>query len=493
MSHSGKKTTEADRSLDPADWGAFRQTAHALLDDCIDYMETLPDRRAWTPVPDAVKARLTGPAPGPGRPLDGVVADFKEMILPHATGNGHPRFFGWVHGTGNPAGMLAELCAATMNSNCGGRDHGAVYVERQVIEWARGIFGFPEGASGILTGGTSSATLLALSAARVGKVGAGLRKAGMEQGPQLVAYASAEAHSANTKALEIMGVGANWLRPVPVDANHALVPERLRAMVQEDLAAGRQPFCAIATVGTVNTAGGDDVNAVADICAEFDLWLHVDGAFGAWARLADDPWRAYTNGIERADSLAFDFHKWMYVQYDVGCVLFRDEAVHRAAFAARPDYLAATTRGVSGGEPWYCDYGLDLSRGFRALKVWFTINHYGTDELGRKVSDNCRQAARLADLVTGDPDLELMTPAGLNICCFRYVGQGGLDDAALDALNAAIVLQVQEEGFAVPSSTRIGGRYAIRVAITNHRTRLSDMDLFRDRVVQVGRELEGRS
>jgi glutamate/tyrosine decarboxylase-like PLP-dependent enzyme len=403
--------------------------------------------------------------------------ELAERVLPFSTGNTHPRFFGWVHGTGLAAGLLADMTASTMNSNCGGRDHGAIHVERAVIDWARRIFGFPEGASGLLTSGTSQSTIIALAAARLHRLGREVRAKGLRDAPDHVAYCAAGAHSANQKALELLGHGAQALRRIPAAGpSGGMNVARLKEQLTADRAAGKKPFCVIATVGSVDTGACDDVDALADLCAQEGLWLHVDGAFGCWARIADQPWRDRVRGLERADSLAFDFHKWMYVQYDCGAVLIRHSEAHRAAFAMRPDYLEGQEEGLGGGDPWYCDYGIELSRGFRALKVWSCLRAYGLDRLGRKISDNCRQAARMARLVEAADQLELGAPVVLNVCCFRYAPKG-VDAGDQDALNRRIATRLQLDGKVVFSTTRLDGRTFLRAAIVNHRTRDEDIDL----------------
>jgi glutamate/tyrosine decarboxylase-like PLP-dependent enzyme len=368
------------------------------------------------------------------------------------------------------------MVAATMNSNCGGRDHGAVYVEREVIEWCRRCFGFPEGASGLLVAGTSQATVIALAAARTKALGAQSRQDGIQGFPRLAAYAVKGVHNATVKSLELLGLGSSALRTIPADATSGMDLDLLAAAVRQDRAAGVLPLCVVATAGSVDLGAFDDIARIADFCAAENIWLHVDGAFGAWARLADAPWCDLTRGIERADSIAFDFHKWMYVQYDCGVVLIRDETVHRQAFAARPAYLAKQDQGIGGGEPWYCDYGIDLSRGFRALKVWSALRGYGRVALGQAITRNCRLAARMAAVVESLAELQLAAPVRLNVCCFHAV-QPGVDGAVLDALNERITHQLQLSGEVVFSTTKINGRTVIRAAIVNHRTCEADIDL----------------
>lgn len=466
--------SEQSSSLDPSSFDDFRQLAHALLDTCIDHMQAARDR-PWRPVDPAVRAALSPELSEEGIGDARLMQELAASVLPYGTGNTHPRFFGWVHGTGLGAGLLAEMAAATMNSNCGGRDHGAVYVERTVIDWARQIFGFPENATGLLTTGTSQATLIALAAARTRALGNQIRSKGLRAAPDIVAYASVGAHSANQKALELMGHGSKALRRIPTTGLATGIDlVQLREAIASDRVEGKKPFCVIATAGSVDTGAFDDLEAIADRCAAEDLWMHVDGAFGCWARIADTPWSGLARGIERADSLAFDFHKWLYVQYDCGAVLIRDADAHRETFAMRPAYLAAHDAALGGGEPWFCDYGIDLSRGFRALKVWAALRAYGMKNFTRKITDNCGQAARMATLVEATEDLELAAPVILNVCCFRYAPQE-LTPLQQDAVNKRLAERLQLEGKAVLSTTRLDGRIFLRAAIVNHRTRDEDI------------------
>lgn len=480
---------EPEDSLDPRDFDGFRAAAHRLLDSCLDHLQAARDR-PWRPVDAAARIALA-----PGLPMTGIgegqlARELVESVLPFGTGNTHPRFFGWVHGTGLAAGLLADMVASTMNSNCGGRDHGAIHAERAVIAWTKQVFGFPDSASGLLTSGTSQSTLIALSAARLRAVGADVRETGLRALPDLLAYCSAGAHSANQKALELMGHGARALRRIPaVGPAGGMDVARLREQVAADRAAGKRPFCVIATAGSVDTGAFDDLEAIADVCATEGLWLHVDGAFGCWTRIADMPWRELARGIDRADSLACDFHKWMYVQYDCGAVLVRDAAAHRAAFATRPAYLEAQEVGLGGGDPWYCDYGIELSRSFRALRVWSCLRAYGLDRLGRRISDNCRQAARMAALVEAALELELAAPVVSNVCCFRFAPKG-VDGPAQDALNRRISQQLQLDGTVVFSTTSLAGRTVLRAAIVNHRTQDDDIDLSIAAVREMGARMQ---
>jgi aromatic-L-amino-acid decarboxylase len=475
----------AGPDLDPADWQEFRALGHRMLDDMVDYLRGVRERPAWRPLPDAVRARHREGWPAEPTPLADIYRDFCATILPFPTGNIHPRFFGWVHGSGTPTGMLAELLAGCMNANLGGREHAPILVERQVIGWCRDLFGFPETSAGLLVTGTSLANLLAISVARTDRLGADVRRHGLRAAPPLAAYAARSAHGCIAKAFETLGLGSDALRLLPTDADSRIDVAALRRAIVADRAAGAVPFLVIGTAGTVDTGAIDDLDALADVAASEDLWLHVDGAFGALAMLAP-ALAPRLAGISRADSLAFDFHKWAHVPYDAACVLVREGDLMRASFAQEPPYLARYQSGAGAGAPWFADYGIDLSRGFRALKVWFTLREQGRDRLGAAILKNCRQAAALGRAIRQAEELELMAPVALNIVCFRHCG---LPEPGRDALNKALVVALQESGIAVPSSTLLDGKLAIRVNLTNHRTTGADLLMFLQAVRAEGARL----
>jgi len=386
---------------------------------------------------------------------------------------------GWVHGGGNPVGILAEMLAAGLNANLGGRDHVPIEVERQITEWMRRIFGFPEGASGLFVTGTSMANLMGVLVARTTMLGAGVRRKGVAGGKRLVAYTSAAAHGCITQAMEISGLGSEALRIVPTDGRDRIDVEALAAAIAVDRGQGLTPFLVVGTAGTVNIGAIDDLAALADLARREKLWFHVDGAFGALAILAPDL-KPRLTGIERADSIAFDFHKWGQVPYDAGFLLVRDGARHRAAFASPAAYLRRESRGLAAGSPWPCDFGPDLSRGFRALKTWFTLRVYGTERIGQVISHTCDLARYLERRIMAEPVLELLAPVQLNIVCFRY------RSAEADRVNAGIIADLQESGIAAPSSTTIDGKLAIRAAIVNHRTETRDIDALVQAVLALG-------
>jgi glutamate/tyrosine decarboxylase-like PLP-dependent enzyme len=472
--------------LDPEDWPAFRAQSHRALDDALDFLENLRSRPAWRDVPESVQAAIDEPLPRSGSPFSDVYQAFRENVLPYDSGNVHPRFFGWVQGGGTPAGVIAELLAATMNSNVGGRKHAAVFVERAVIRWCADAFGLPENASGVMTIGASAANLIAILVARSAELGPRVREEGVGDS-RLVGYASSATHSCVRRGFEVSGLGSAALRVLPTDALQRLDPVTLTRAIEADRAAGYRPFLVVGNAGTVDVGAIDPLDQLADVARREKIWFHVDAALGGPAILSEHLAPRFA-GIERADSIAFDFHKWLQVPYDAGCLLVRDPEIHRETFASTPNYLTRMPRGLASGQPWFTDFTVDLSRGFRALKAWFTLKHFGTERLGEAIAENVRQARLLGDLVDADRDFELLAPVQLNIVCFRYRREG-LDENQLDRLNDELVIALQESGEAVASSTTVGSRRAIRCCILNHRT--TDEDLVRtlDAIKRIGHTL----
>jgi len=477
-------------SLDPADWDRTRALGRAMVDDMMTWLQTVRDRPVWRSVPAETLERLAEPVPRDGMPLEQVYETFKRDILAYPTGNVHPRFWGWVMGNGTTTGMLADMLAAGMNPHLAGYDQSAAVIERQVVDWLKDLMDFPSEASGLLVSGGTAANLNGLMAARVAKAGFDVREEGVQGGPPLTVYGSAETHSWIFKACETMGMGRRAFRAAPVDADYRIDLAACRALIEADIAAGKRPFAIVGNAGTVNTGAVDDLVALRALADDFGLWLHVDGAFGSLAAWSDS--RALVEGQELADSLAFDLHKWGYLPYEVGCVLTRDPgaqvATYRSTSAGGPAYLRSAEQGIAVDVTYFADRGLQLSRGFRALKVWMSLKELGADRLGEAIQRNIDQARRLGDLVDAHPDLQRLAPVSMNIVCFRYVAPD-MDAAALDTLNQAILVALQVRGIAVPSQTVLNGCFALRVAITNHRSEDEDFDLLVGSVAALGAEL----
>jgi aromatic-L-amino-acid decarboxylase len=481
-----------EETLDPEDWDSMRALGHRMMDDLLDQLANLKDRPAWQHAPEIVKTHFNGDLPLDSQDPEGIYKEYLEYIQPYLMGNNHPRFWGWVLGTGTLMGTFAELLAAGNNSPSGIFSYiSANYVERQVLEWFKVMLGYPKEASGLLTSGCSASNLIGLGVARNTMAGFDLRKQGLRASPRkMVLYASEEAHSSLQKAVELLGLGSNSIQKVPVNQALQIDLEALKAAIQEDRAYGYLPFCVIGAAGTTNTGAIDDLNALADICKQEGLWFHVDGAFGAWASIAPKS-KHLVRGMERADSLAFDLHKWMNLPYAIGCILVRSEANHRQAFSLTPTYLAhgEGDRGFTGVDtPWVSDYSYELSRGFPALKAWMTIKEIGVRKYGRIIQQNINQAYYLAELVESEPYLELALPVSLNVVCFRFTNPG-MDDGMLNDLNKQIEIELQEQGIAVPSTVVLNNRNYLHVAITNHRSRREDFNLLVREVIRLGNDL----
>jgi aromatic-L-amino-acid/L-tryptophan decarboxylase len=495
VSSPADQAAPSTHSLDPIDaqsWADLRASGHQMLDDMLDYLQNIRQRPVWQPIPDALPQGFQQALPQQGQALDQVYQSFAEQVLPYSIGNVHPGFMGWVNGGGTPVGMLAEMLAGGLNANLGGRNHMPIVVEQQVVQWVRELFSFPDAATGLFVTGTSIANFIAVTVARTRALGQAVRQHGMRE-QRLCAYTSAGAHACVAQALDLSGLGIHALRQIPCNERFEMDLDLLRQTMAADRAAGWQPFLLVGTAGSVDVGAIDDLQALADIAQREQIWFHIDGAFGALGMMSPQI-APRLRGIERADSIAFDFHKWMQVPYDAGFILVRDGELHHDTFAQSTTYLRRDTRGAAAGTPWPCDFGPDLSRGFRALKTWMTIKTYGVERLGQVMSGTCELAQYLQGRVAACPELELMAPVNLNIVCFRYhprqFGEAGLDLAALNAINAELIIQLHESGIALPSATTLNGQLVIRAALFNHRTQVQDVDALLAACLRLGKALQ---
>jgi len=463
-------------TLDPEDWENLKTLGHEMLDDMLEHLRDIKKQPVWQQIPDEVKLRFNKPVPIEIQDRKSIYKEFKENILPYPLGNIHPRFWGWVVGSGTPFGILAEMLTATMNTNVAGGEQIANYVETQVIEWTKEILGYNLSASGLLVSGASIANLIGLTVARNTKANYDIINQGVQANKKkLIFYGSTEMHGSIDKTLQLLGLGLNSLQKIDVNNKFEIQVDVLRKAIEADIKTGHQPICIIGNAGTVNTGAVDDLKALAEIAKEFNMWFHVDGAFGVWCKLSPQS-KSLVDGIEQADSIAFDFHKWMYINYDVGCVLIKNRKDHFKAFNFKGDYTTHLKRGTGSGEIWFSDYGPQLSRGFRALKIWMTIKENGTKKLGDVIEQNIQQARYLTELIENEKNLEILAPTRMNIVNFRYSDKVS-DEDTLNKLNEEILYQLQEDGIAVPSNTMIKGNFVIRVAIVNHRSVKDDFEV----------------
>jgi len=480
--------SSGERTLDPVDWPALRELGHRMVDDMLGWIETSAERPAWQPVPPAVEARLRRPLPENGVGAEAAYRAFLDDVRPYPLGNLHPRFWGWVIGSGSPLGALAEFLAASFNPNVSGLRSAAVPVEEQVLAWLKELLGFPADSGGLLTSGGSMANVLGLAVGVDAKAEFDLATLGVGGAPRpMTVYASTETHSSVDKGVRLLGLGRHALRKIPVDESFRIDLEALEGALRADRAAGCHPLLVVGNAGTVNTGAFDDLEALADLAAREKLWLHVDGAFGAFAGAVPEL-RHKVRGMERADSLAFDLHKWMHAPIEAACILVRDAEAQRRAFAVEASYLSSLDRGPAHHGTRFTDRGPQLTRGFRALKAWIEIQAHGAGLYRDLVHQNVEQAAVLAALVDAAPELERLAPVELNIVCFRW-RPAAVPEERLDALNRELLQRLQERGIAVPSHTVLDGRFAIRVCITNHRTRHDDLELLVREIERLGAEL----
>jgi glutamate/tyrosine decarboxylase-like PLP-dependent enzyme len=490
MSDGSEVTKFTERSLDPEDWDALRALGHRAVDDMIEYLRTVGDRPVWQPLPQKTKAFFDGPVPLQPSPGDEVYEQVLEHVMPYPTGNIHPRFWSWVGGTGTPTQLVADMIISAMNAaNLGFDEVASTQVELQLLSWLKSMLDYPQDASGLLVSGGSMANLVGLAVARTHAAPYDVRQQGIntQDQPRLVYYASSETHSSVRKAIELLGLGCDSLNTIPVHDDFTINVPALVTAIESDRRAGRKPACIVANAGTVNTAAIDPLHELADIAQREQMWLHADAAFGGFAKLSPAS-RHLVDGLERADSMAFDLHKWMYVQYDCGCALVRSGETHRETFSVVPSYIRKFDRGLASGPLNFSEYGVQLSRSFKALRAWIGLKTEGAARYGEQIEQNIRQAKYLSRLVEKEQQLELLAPTSMNIVNFRFLDHR-LGDEALDELNAQILMLLQERGIAAPSSTELKGRFSIRVAICNHRSRRSDFEELARAVVQIGREL----
>lgn len=494
-------------SLDPPSaeaWDEFRTEAHRILDETIEQMRTVRDRAAWQPMPAAIEQAIAAaPSPRGERSLGAVYAEVASRILPYTSANRHPRAWGWVRGQGTAEAMIADMIASAANAHVGGGATAPVLAEETVLRWLAEAFGMQQqgkrpGPSGLLTSGATMANLLGLAVARHARAPFDVHVEGLSGQPRLLLYASTETHGWLQKTAALLGFGSRSLRLLPTDAYGRLDLIALEAQVARDREDGHFPLAVIANAGTVNTGAFDDMTGIRDLCSRENLWMHVDGAFGALLKLSSTH-RHLVAGLELADSIGFDLHKWMYLPFETGCLLVRDRKAHEAAFAMHQPYMERAEKGMLAGSLSFSDRGIESSRGFKALRVWMQLSVHGFEKHAQLIDQNMAQAAYLESLISAHANLETLAPRASNIVCFRFCPKPISDtesvtEAAqldlLNRLNREILVALQSGGqFVVSGTTLASGAFALRVAITNHRTRKRDLDQLVTYVLETGERL----
>ena len=479
-----------EKNLDPDNWDEFQKLAHRVVDDLVDYLKTVGDRPVWKALPSDSKNLFSESLPITGSPESEVYEEVKNHILPYPTNNIHPRFWSWVGGTGTPSQLIADMVISAMNSGSLGLDETAsTHVELQLLSWLKSLLDYPQDASGLLVSGGSMANLVGLAVARTQVSTYDVRDEGIDVNkfPRLVYYSSTETHSCIRKAIELLGLGSKSLRLIPTNDDFTVNLQLLKSAIKKDRDNGLLPACIIANVGTVNTGAIDPLIELASIAKEEGLWLHADGAFGAIAKFAKNSSNLVA-GLELADSIAFDLHKWMYIQYDCGCVLIKSGHPHKETFSVIPPYIKNFDRGLASGPINFSEYGVQLSRSFKALRAWMALKIEGTDKYSELIEQNIDQAKYLTKLINKNNCLELLSPTSLNIVNFRFKNPK-LDDAQLNEINSEILMKLHESGNSAPSSALLGSNFSLRVAICNHRSRRSDFDDLVKDVINIGNQL----
>ncbi len=476
-----------EETLDPKDWEVLRKLSHGIMDDAINYTRDVRDRPVWQDMPEDVRDVFAAPLPRNPTVIDDVYGMLVKNLMPYPMGNIHPRFWMWYMGSSNFTGALGDFLAAILGSNLGGGNHAASLIDQQVVDWCKQMIGYPDSASDTLVSGGSKANIIALSVARNEKAGIDVREHGVASINQpLRFYGSDQLHSCHQIAMETLGLGNKSLRKIPSRRDCTIDIDALIDAISEDRRAGFKPACVIATAGTINTGAIDDLKAIKTICQKEDMWFHVDGCIGALIAIAPKN-RGRVAGMEMADSIALDPHKWLHAPFEVGCALVRDRYAHHNTFALTPEYLETAERGIASAQ-WLHDYGVQTSRGFRALKVWMTLQEHGVQKFGRLIDQNIDQARYLSDLIAADPKLEITNAASINIVCYRY-NPGNKSEVELKQINTEIMLEMQETGVAAVSDTTVHGQHCLRVAINNHRTKYADLDFLVQETVRLGSEL----
>jgi len=482
-----------DLDWDPKRARAFADGAVEAWEELLERLPELPVRRSWSA--EEVRDAVAIPVPDEPMPDDELLAYLREVVFEWSAYLGHPRFLAYISGAGTVPGAVADLLAAGVNMNVGGWQlaPSATEIELALTRFfAREMFGLPETAGGLIVSGGAMANFVGLKVARDHRAGWDVRNDGILAGPQLGLYLSTETHVVSDRAADMLGIGWRNVRHVPVDDGYRMRVDELRAQIARDRDAGMRPFAVVGSAGTVSTGAIDPLERIAEVCAEEGLWFHVDGAYGGPATLAEDL-RPLFAGIERADSIAFDPHKWLYTPHSGGCVLLRDFSLLQDSFDAHPSYVhqakEVTHAGLDLGR-----HGPQFSRSFWALKVWVSLLAHGRSAYGRRISHDAELARYLGERVEEHPAFELACPVGLSICCFRYVPpdlpEGSGREGYLSTLNERLMAQMQVDGRVFLSNAVLGDRFVLRGCILNFRTEADDIDAVLDVAEELGAGLD---
>jgi len=466
-----------NNSLDLNDGCILSEVLHKAIDDSLSYLNDIDNKNVFHPLRSKDYTRFEEDLPWDSLPLQDSYEFFNRFILErHSPMNLHPGFYGWAMGGGNPVGILGGMLENMLNANVIGGMQISCLVEEQVLRWAKQLFCLPEIYTGLITGGCSEANLIALTVARNSKMPGDIPRKGLYDQPRSIFYASEQTHVSIHKALNILGVGDDNIRSIPVNEKYEIIPYELEKAIIEDLKLNYCPTGIIANCGSINTGAIDDISALSQIAKEYNIWLHVDGAFGVFAMLTDS-YHYCLESLSLADSISFDFHKWMNMPYSSGCVLIKDRKTHYEAFQANGGY-------IEHSEPWFSDYGIALSRRFSALSIWLCLKTYGVRQIIDCVNKNIEQAKYLYQKMKNQTDWEMIMEPTLNVVCMRYVY--GSDQTIMNEINKSIVSEINMKGRSFVTTTNINDCIYIRVCIINHRTTEQHINLLIQDLIEVG-------
>ena len=476
-----------EETLDPEDWNEMTALGHRMLDDAMEYMKTIREQ-PYLPLSEEAKNAIITQLPNKGDGEAKVYEIFKEYIVPYSVKWIKPDFWGFVIGTGSPYGMLTDMIISGTNSSAGAGP--MVFINNLTIDWIKELLEYPPEAGGVFVSGGSEANFTGLAVARNAKAEVDMKVEGM-QGvtKKMTLYCSEEAHHCLERSVELLGLGNDALRWIKTDDDCCIAIDALKDSIKEDREQGYQPFCVIGNAGTVNSGAFDDLNGLADLCMKENLWFHVDGAFGSWVKLSEK-YKQLANGLERADSLAVDFHKWMNMPFTLACTLVRNREAHFSTFVY--GHTAEYARGVLElsddllRNPHHLS--LALSKPVPWLKAYLLLRAYGRDRYSKLVEQNIDQIHYLAELIRREPNMEITASVASNIVCFRYI-KDGLSEADVEKLNRMILGELWKINLWMISDTTIKGRYMLRACNVNHRTRFADFDVFLERIKNIGETL----
>ncbi len=477
-----------EETLDPVDWESMRNLGHKMLDDMLTYLQNIRSEPSGA-IPQKAVEEICVPLTQEGEGEEKVYKVFQQSILPYSLPHTRPRFWGVVAGTGSPYGMLAEMLRTGMN---GAQEafFAESRVHEQVIKWIKEMLGFPEEASGVLVSGGSEANFTGLAVARNAKAEVDVKAKGVQGlGRRMTLYCSDETHHCLERSVELLGLGNEALRWIPTDDECRIRLEKLKEAIEDDRKNNKHPFCIIGCAGTVNSGAFDNLNALADLAKKENMWFHVDGAFGAWVKISKTH-RHLVAGMERADSLAVDLHKWMCMPYGIGCTLVKDRFAHYSTFVYGHEakYLKSAFDQLKDQIVNPHNLALQLSRNFTSLKAYMLLRAYGKNKYSNLIQQNINQIKHLAGLIRREPEMEITAPVVSNIVCFRYKPKG-FTESEIEKVNKMIYSDLNQRSFWMISDTTIKGKYMLRACNVNHRSKKQDFEFLISEVKKTGEKV----